>query len=212
MKKPTIYTIVLLIGGYICFQLIADVTAAKIINIWGHTMPAGTLVFALTFTWRDMIHKRLGKEWARAAIVTAALANIFMALYFVLAIELAPAIFWGNQAAFEAVLGIVPRIVIASIIAEFVSEMVDTEVYHAMIARISERNQWGRVLVSNAISLPLDSAIFTMLAFYGTGNQGHIGEMIVAQVIFKGIVTVVSLPLIYTVPERSILPEYAGTE
>jgi len=205
MKKPTVYIITLLLGGYICFQLVADVTAAKIIDIGGHTMPAGTLVFALTFTWRDMIHKRLGKEWARAAIVVAAVANLFMALYFLLAIEIEPAIFWGHQEAFETVLGIVPRIVIASIIAEFVSEMVDTEVYHYALGVISERHQWARVALSNGVSLPLDSLLFTGLAFLGTDQASHIPDMIVAQVIFKGLVTVVSLPLIYLVPRKSIL-------
>jgi uncharacterized integral membrane protein (TIGR00697 family) len=203
-NRSSIYTVAILIAGYICFQLVADVSTAKIITIAGHSMPAGTLVFALTFTWRDMIHKKLGKEWARAAIVTAALANIFMALYFSFAAELPGAVFWGGQEAWESILGIVPRIVIASIIAEFISEMVDTEVYHYAMSRISERHQWGRVLASNAVSLPLDSLIFTMLAFYGTGQQSHIGEMIIAQVLFKALVTVISLPLIYTVKEQPI--------
>src|SRR5690606_18119348 len=80
--KSSVFAIVLLVGVYIALQLVADVSAAKIVSIGDITMPAGTFVFAITFTWRDMIHKRLGKEWARAAIWTAALANIGMAAYF----------------------------------------------------------------------------------------------------------------------------------
>ena len=81
-NKRTIWLIAGLVSGYIMLQLVADVTAAKIIEVWGLTMPAGTFIFALTFTWRDMLHKRLGKEWARAAIVMAALCNLAMVVYF----------------------------------------------------------------------------------------------------------------------------------
>ena len=92
MKNRNIYAITVLVGIYVTLQLIADVAAVKIVDIWGITMPAGTFIFALTFTWRDMLHKRLGKEWARAAIITAAAANLLMAFYFLFAIELNPAI------------------------------------------------------------------------------------------------------------------------
>lgn len=201
MKNRNIYLITVLVGIYIALQLIADVSAVKIIEIAGITMPAGTFVFALTFTWRDMLHKKLGKEWARAAILTAAVANLLMAFYFIFAIELKPAVWWGGQEAFEGTLGIVWRIAIASIIAELISELLDTEVYHWAMSRISERHQWGRVLLSNAVSLPIDSIIFATIAFYGVMPFDGIVELIIGQVIFKAFVTVVSLPMIYTVSD-----------
>ena len=207
MKNRNIYAITVLVGIYVTLQLIADVAAVKIVDIWGITMPAGTFIFALTFTWRDMLHKRLGKEWARAAIITAAAANLLMAFYFLFAIELNPAIWWGGQEAFEGTLGIVWRIAIASIVAELVSELLDTEVYHWAMSRISNRNQWGRVLLSNAISLPMDSIIFATIAFYGVMPFDGIVELVVGQIIFKAMVTVVSLPLIYTVPDGKLLEQ-----
>jgi len=201
MKNRNVYAVCFLVGIYVAFQLIADVTAVKMVTIAGITLPAGSMIFALTFTWRDMLHKRLGKEWARAAIVTAAVANMLMAFYFLLVIELKPAVWWGGQEAFEGTLGIVWRIAIASIIAELISELVDTEVYHWAMSRISERNQWGRVLLSNAVSLPLDSLIFASIAFYGVMSAGDIWTIIWGQIIFKSLVTFVSLPMIYTVPD-----------
>lgn len=203
-KKTTIYAVVLLVGVYVALQLIADVAAAKIIDIGGITMPAGTLVFALTFTWRDMLHKRLGKRWAQAAIWTAAIANIGMALYFWLAIRLPGAEFFPGQTwdAFSQVLAVVPRITVASIIAELVSELLDTEVYHALIDRIPERHQWARVLASNAVSLPVDSFVFGTIAFAGTMPFAGVVSLALGQIVFKGLVTLVSLPLIYAVPHR----------
>lgn len=203
-NRNTIFTVTFLIAGYIAFQLIADVTAVKIVSVWGWNLPAGSMIFAFTFTWRDMIHKRLGREWARAAIIAAACANLMMAGWFLIATEMAPAVFWGNQAAFEATLGVVWRIALASIAAEVVSELIDTEVYHYTISRISERHQWGRVLASNAVSLPIDSFIFTVLAFGGAMPVAGLWAIAKGQVVFKAIVTIVSLPLIYTVKEAPL--------
>ncbi|HMN15837.1 MAG TPA: queuosine precursor transporter [Bellilinea sp.] len=210
--KRTIWLIVGLVSGYITLQLVADVAAAKIIDAWGLTLPAGTFVFALTFTWRDMLHKRLGKEWARAAIVTAALCNLAMVLYFLFAISLPPAVFWENQDAFDATLGITWRIALASIVAEVVSELLDTEVYHVLVQRVPSRHQYLRVLGSNIVSLPVDSFIFATLAFGGTMGMSALWSVIKGQIVFKAIVTAISLPGIYTVPERPLIAEAVSFE
>lgn len=196
-----IYLAVLLIGGYVALQLIADVTAVKIVELGSITLPAGTFVFALTFTWRDMLHKRLGREWARAAVITAAVCNLLMVIYFGFAIRLPPAGFWPGQAAFENTLGFVWRIAVASIIAELVSELLDTEIYHRLAQRFTGANQWARVAGSNAVSLPVDSLIFIILAFAGDMLVGDMVNVFIGQVIFKAVVTLVSIPGIYFIPE-----------
>lgn len=205
MNKTTIWTIVALVGGYVTLQLTADVAAAKMVSIGDMAIPAGTFVFAITFTWRDALHRRLGREWARAAIVVAGAANITMAAYFLLAIALPSAPFWPNQQAFATVLGIIPRITIASIIAEVVSEWADTEVYH----RLYNLPRWLGVVGSNAVSLPIDSFLFVGLAFAGTIPLISMFRVIWGQIIFKAVVTLISIPLIYTV-KHSRLPLMEG--
>ena len=198
-NRKQIWTTVVLVAGYIMFQLVADVTAAKIMTIGPISLPAGTLIFALSFTWRDMLHKRLGKEWARAAIFTAAGCNVFMVAYFVLVIRLPAAAFWPNQDAFAMILGVVPRIAVASIVAELVSQLIDTEIYHKLAPHTGGRRQWLRVLASNGISLPVDSLIFGALAFGGTMPAVALWSIVVGQIVFKAAVTIVSLPAIYLV-------------
>ena len=212
MKKSTIWAIVLLIGAYVICQAVADVGATKIVQLGKVTLPAGTFVFALTFTIRDLIHKRLGKEWARAAIVCAALFNVFQSGYLALAAQLPYPPFFGLGESWTAVFSIVPAITIGSIAAELVSELVDTEVYHW--AR-NKAPQWMAVLWSNMISLPLDSLIFGFLGFvflppfFGAEAlpfsvaMGIVG----GQIIWKAAVTVVSMPAIYLVKEKSLLVE-----
>jgi len=209
MSKKPVYLITFLVGVYIALQMIADVAAVKMVTLFGVTLPAGTFVFAVTFTWRDMLHKRLGREWARAAIIAAGFINVGMVLYFLLSIELPGAVWWEGQEAFASVLGIVPRIAIASIISELISELVDTEVYHRLMLRIPERQQYLRVLGSNALSVPLDSIIFGTLAFGGTMALGGLVSIWIGQIVFKYIVATVSIPLVYMVKETTETVQFA---
>ncbi|HQC27729.1 MAG TPA: queuosine precursor transporter, partial [Treponemataceae bacterium] len=106
---------------------------------------------------------------------------------------------WTLQAAFAAVLGPVWRIVLASIAAELVSELVDTEVYQLWVTKVTTKHQWARVLVSNAVSVPIDSIIFALIAFSGVLPQETVWLIVWANIAIKGLVTIISIPLIYLV-------------
>lgn len=213
MSRKAIWTIVLLIGGYIVCQAIADIGATKFVQLGNVTIPAGTFIFTITFTLRDMVHKRLGKEWARAAIIGAGLFNVLMAGYLALMAKLPAPVFFGLNEAWGSIFALVPSIVIASITAEVVSELIDTEIYHLMKVRVTKAPQWSRVLVSNVVSLPIDSFIFGALAFtvlplvFGGESLPLTVAMslVVGQIIWKAIVTVISLPGIYLVKEKPVL-------
>jgi uncharacterized integral membrane protein (TIGR00697 family) len=190
------------ISVYIAAQLLSDIASLKIAVIAGFSMDAGTFIYPLTFTIRDLVHKRLGRAAARSVIVLAAGINFFMALFFQFAAWLPEDPSWGLGAEFTAVLGPVWRIVIASIVAEVFSELVDTEIYHFWQIRITKRYQWMRVLSSNAISIPIDSLIFCWGAFGFLLPHNVVWSIFFANVIVKGAVTFISLPSIYLVKEN----------
>lgn len=186
-------------GAYVAAQMMSDIASLKIIVVFDRAVDAGTLVYPFTFTLRDMVHKLAGKQVARALIFAAAIINVAMA-----------ALFWvvswwsgdpsaGDQQAFGDVLAPVWRIVLASIVAEVVSELIDTDVYQRWVDRFGPHLQWGRVLSSNAVALPIDSAIFVLIAFSGDLPGSALWEIFWLNVIFKGVVTVISLPWIYLV-------------
>jgi uncharacterized integral membrane protein (TIGR00697 family) len=91
------------------------------------------------------------------------------------------------------------RIVVASIIAEVIAELIDTEVYSAWVQRFGMRHQWGRVLASNAVAVPIDSVVFAVVAFAGVVPANIVGEIILTNIVVKGLVTMGSIPLIYSV-------------
>jgi uncharacterized integral membrane protein (TIGR00697 family) len=201
---PTVGIVVISI--YIAAQLLSDIASLKITSIAGFSMDAGTFIYPLTFTIRDLVHKRLGKQVARKIIILAAGINLFMALFFQFTAWLPQDPSWGLGREFAAVLGPVWRIVIASIVAEVISELLDTEIYHLWQNRITEKYQWMRVLSSNAVSIPVDSLIFCWGAFGFALPHDVVWSIFFANVIVKGAVTIVSLPAIYLVkaqPEAS---------
>ena len=193
---------IVVISVYIAAQLLSDIASLKITLIAGFSMDAGTFIYPLTFTIRDLVHKRLGKQVARQVIILAAGINLFMAFFFQFTAWLPQDPSWGLGREFAAVLGPVWRIVIASIAAEVISELLDTEIYHLWQNRITEKYQWMRVLSSNAVSIPVDSLIFCWGAFGFALPHDVVWSIFFANVLVKGAVTVVSLPAIYFVKEK----------
>ena len=192
---------IILVSLYIAAQIISDVASLKIAVLFGLSIDAGTFIYPVTFTLRDLVHKRLGKQAARLVIVLAAAINLAMAAFFAFSAWLPGDPDWGLAGEFSRVLGPVWRIVIASIAAEVAAEMVDTEIYHLWVTRITRRHQWARVLVSNAFSVPLDSLIFCWAAFGGALPVPTVWSIFLANIIVKGVVTILSIPSIYLVRE-----------
>lgn len=201
MTQRHINTLIIVAAAYVAAQMLADIASLRIVTLAGLSMDAGTLVYPFTFTLRDLVHKVAGRAAARLLIVLAAGINLVMALVFQLVAGLVPDMAVGPQAEFALVLAPVWRIVGASIVAEVAAELLDTEVYSRVRARLGERHQWARVLASNALSIPVDTVLFALVAFYGVLPGEVVLAIVVTNIGVKCAVTLLSLPLIYAVPK-----------
>lgn len=187
-------------GAYVAAQMLADIASLRIISFAGYAVDAGTLIYPFTFTLRDLVHKIGDKSAARTLIGLAAVVNLVMAAFFGLVGNLPPDPQTGPQPEFGQVLAPVWGIVIASIVAEVVAELIDTEAYSMWVRRFAGRHQWGRVLVSNAVAIPIDSALFVGLATVFAVFPVEVALTIFwVNVVFKGAITLVSIPWIYLV-------------
>lgn len=200
-KREVGFIAMVAVAGYIFAQMLADISSIKIAVLFGLAIDAGTFVYPFTFTLRDLVHKSWGKELARKLIVTAGLINLAMAVFFQFVISLPADASWGLQSEFETILGPIWRIVIASILAEIISEIIDTEAYSFFKNKITSRFQWLRVLFSNSLALPIDSIIFSFVAFYGDLPIEVVWAIVVSNILVKGSITLLSLPTIYLVKE-----------
>jgi uncharacterized integral membrane protein (TIGR00697 family) len=188
-------------------QIIADVTAIKLVTLMGIVLPGGTLVYALTFTLTDFIQRKMGKRLADQLVVIAAVINIGMALYFQFIVGAAYPTFWPaeSQLAFASTIGIVWTIVGPSILAELVAGLLDNLLYHV----VRGKPALG-MLLSNAISVPVDSLIFAGLAFgvLPALMGGHalgmasIWQLVKGQVLFKWIVGAVIMPVMFFIRKQ----------
>lgn len=193
---------IVLVASYIALQIFSDIGSLRIVMLGGMSIDAGTFIYPLTFTLRDMVHKTMGKRGAQLMIITAAGFNLLMALYFWMVSILPPDMSVGAQAEFGQVLAPLWRLVFASIVAEVIAELTDTEVYSMWKERVTTRHQWSRVLVSNAVSIPLDSLIFCWIAFGGLFEASVVWSIFLSNTLIKFATTLVSLPAIYLVKEK----------
>jgi uncharacterized PurR-regulated membrane protein YhhQ (DUF165 family) len=146
---------------YVVATVLANYTFDSFIPLGGFFLVnVGTFFFGLTFTQRDRVH-RFGRRRVYLMIAAAAVANVLMSLH----------------------LGTPLRYVFVGFLAIVLSETADTEVY----ARLLHRRWFTRVASSNAISAPLDTMIFTVLAFAGEefATAGWMVQVIVTDVLVK---------------------------
>jgi uncharacterized PurR-regulated membrane protein YhhQ (DUF165 family) len=212
---------IILCGLYIFFSLTGNIAATKITYFGNLVMDAG-FIYAITFTWRDLIHKQLGRGAAVTTIWLAAAINLLAALYFQLVVLLPAQTDWadkGGQAAWEFLFGIIDasgsgwqsifslqmRIVLGSIITAVIAELIDTRVYHIWVrGPTREWPQWTRVFASNAVSIPVDSILFPLIAFAGIVGFNVMSQMFWTNITVKAITTVLVFWTIYLVPEDPI--------
>jgi len=131
---------------------------------------AGVLFFPLGYVIGDILTEVYGYARARRCIWAGTVALLFMAFMAWVVVALPPAADWGNQAAYEAVFGQVPRIVMASIIAFWAGELVNAAVLAKMKVWTSGKHLWMRTIGSTVAGQGVDSAIFYPLAFLGAAG------------------------------------------
>jgi len=199
------------LAAYAGAQVISQVTSLKIGVVFDRSVDMGTFIYPITFTLRDVVHKTLGRSATRTLIVTCAGLNLFLAAYLQWTASVQSDPDWGLGREYSALLGPIWRIVIASIVAMVVSELVDTEVYHWFVTRITTRMQWLRVLVSNAVSVPVDNLIFAVGAFGALPllsadalPWATVWSIFWVNLVVKGLVSAASVPFIYLTRDTAL--------
>jgi uncharacterized PurR-regulated membrane protein YhhQ (DUF165 family) len=216
---------IIICGLYMFFSLAGNIAATKVTYLGNFVMDAG-FIYSLTFTWRDLIDKQLGRKAAVTTIWLSAAINLIAALYFQLVVLMPAQPDWagsGGQTAWQFLFGIIDtssgvwwqaifslqlRIVLGSIITAIIAELVDTRVYHQWTEGLGKgRPQWTRVFVSNAFSIPVDSILFPLIAFTGIVGVDAMMQMFGTNLLVKAITTLLAFWTIYLVPERPIYRE-----
>ncbi|MDO8495636.1 MAG: queuosine precursor transporter [bacterium] len=189
---------------YVTLVVFANIAASKTIAFdFGFTTfftPAAVLIFSVTFLLTDIVNEKFGKKETQRMILIALFAQIALVLFSYLILKAPSAPFFQNQAAFEAVLGTVPRIVLASLIAFYVSENLDAHLFHWIKKLTGGKHLWMRNAFSSLPSMVVDSIIFVTIAFYGLMP---IMPLIIGLSVVKWLVGIIDIPFMYL--SRAIL-------
>lgn len=170
-KKDTVY--VILAGIFITNAVVAELIGGKLIHVGSAVMSVGILPWPIVFITTDIINEHFGEKGVKKlSLITAALvAYCFVLLYFALKI---PAVKGANLVTdeqFYAVFGQSMWIIVGSIAAFLVSQLIDVTLFHFFKNKTGNKMIWLRSTGSTAISQLFDSFIVLGIAFWMTGKM-----------------------------------------
>ncbi len=189
----------LLTALFIACLITSNVIAVKVVNIAGLTLPAGIIIFPISYIINDVLTEIYGYQKARFVIILGFLANIIFVAGVLVAIVLPSAVFWESQNAFITILGVTPRLLMASMAAYLIGSMSNAWVMERMKSWTKGKMLWTRTMSSTIIGEGLDSLIFVTTAFVGRLPPGIIISMVVAQWLFKSAYEAVVTPITYKI-------------
>lgn len=188
-----------LVAVFIGALIGANITAVKLLSVAGFLVPAAIVIFPLSYILGDVLTEVYGYAQARRVIWLGFLANLIVVAAVWLAQELPGAPIWDAQKAYERILGLAPRILVASFLAYLVGEFANAVVLAKMKIATRGRWLWARTIGSTLVGQGLDSLIFITLAFAGTLPTRVLVVAIVAQWLIKSAYEALATPLTYLV-------------
>jgi len=189
----------LIVGVFVGVLLISNIGATKLIAFGPVITDGGAFLFPLAYIIGDILSEVYGLKAARKAILLGFVMLVLAALTFFLVQISPPADGYENQAAFEAVLGFVPRIVLASIAGYLVGQLLNAYVLVKIKERTKEKALWLRLIGSTVVGEFADTLVFCTIAFYGIITGAEFVNYVIVGYIYKTLLEVVLLPITYPV-------------
>jgi len=186
------------------------------------TLTAGVLLWPLEFVMTDIANEYYGPKAVRRISYTAVILISYAFLMFYVAIKVPASEFWKGsrvtegipnmQTAFDSIFGQGMWIILGSLIAFLVSQIVDVTVFHRIKKRTGEKHVWLRATGSTLVSQLVDSFIVLFIAF--KVGQGWSWQLVLAICLvnyaYKAVVAIALTPLIYFLEHR--INKYLGHE
>lgn len=188
-----------LMAAFVGLLLISNIGAVKLIEFGPIITDGGVFLFPLVYIVGDVLSEVYGFKAARKAIYTGFALAVLASFTFYL-VQISPAASeWGNQSAFESVLGFVPQIVLASISGFLVGQLLNSWVLVKIKEKTKEKKLWLRLIGSTAVGELADTLVFCTIAFYGVITGWNFVNYVVVGYLYKTFVEVLLLPVTYNV-------------
>jgi uncharacterized integral membrane protein (TIGR00697 family) len=199
-RHSTLFVVV--VALFVTDLIISNVIAVKAINIFGYSLQAADLIFPITYILGDVLTEVYGYARARRAIWIGFGCNLFAVGAITLGQSLPADPSWGDQSAYEAILGSQSRILAASFAAYLVGEFVNSYILAKMKIWTKGRFLWARTIGSTIFGQGCDTAIFLTIAFYGDWPTELLTAIILNQWLFKVGYETLATPVTYLVVNK----------
>lgn len=198
-KKDTVY--VILAGIFITNAVVAELIGSKLIYVGPYLMSIGILPWPIVFVTTDLINEYFGQNGVKKlSLITACLiAYCFVLLCFALKIPAVKGEELVTDAQFNGVFGQSMWIIVGSITAFLVSQLIDVSIFHFFKNKTGNKMIWLRSTGSTVISQLFDSFIVLGIAFWMTGKistTDYIASAFTGYFV-KLIIAILLTPLIY---------------
>lgn len=189
-----------LIGmAFVAVLLISTIAAQKLFVLGPLVLPAGTLLFPIAYIFGDVLTEVYGYAKSRRIVWMGFAASVLMAVVFSIAVALPPAPGWPMQEPYALVLGLVPRVVIASLVAYLCGEFLNSYVLAKLKVRMQGRHLWIRTITSTLLGEGVDTVIFMTIAFAGVLPTPVLLSAIVSAYLVKVVYEIAATPLTYAI-------------
>ena len=181
--------------------VLSNIVSTKGVQVGPLVTDGAFFLFPAAYVIGDVISECYGFRAARRAVWTGFLAMIIAVSTFYVAILLPAASFYEGQAAFAVTLGLVPRIVVASLSGYAAGQLLNAWLLTLMKDRLGERGLWKRLLGSTVVGEFGDTLIFCLIAapVIGISTVGDTANYVVVGFVWKTLVEVAVMPITYLV-------------
>ncbi len=189
----------LILAAFVLALLISNLAATKLISVGSLILDGGALLFPLIYILGDILTEVYGYRYARRAIWSGFAGMLLAIATFTVVSVLPYPSEYTSQSSYEAVLGFLPRIVLASLVAYLVGSFINSYVLARLKVRTKGKKLWLRLIGSTLIGGLFDTVIFCLIAFGGILTGVDMLNYIIVGWLFKCGVEVVLLPVTYRV-------------
>lgn len=179
--------------------LISNITAQKGVQLGPLITDGAFFLFPISYVIGDVIAEVYGFKAARRAVITGFGIAVVAVLSFYIAIWLPAADFYDMDDTFAAVLGLLPRIVVASLAGYVVGQLLNAWVLQKMKDRFGTGNLWARLIGSTVVGEFADTLLFCSIAagVIGIDSAGAFVNYVAVGFVWKTAMEVVLLPVTY---------------
>lgn len=182
---------------FVTSLVVSNVIAVKLVLVQGLVLPAAVILFPVSYILGDVLTEVYGYGAARRVIWLGFLCNFLAVIAIWLAGLLPAAPFWSDQGAYDRILGITPRLLLASFVAYLIGEFANAMIMSKLKVAMQGRHLWVRTIGSTLVGEGLDSAVFITIAFFDVMPPGVLAGAIVTQWLVKSAYEALATPLTY---------------